>query len=69
MTHDNDMEIMLELPAAEILRSKLESFGISDDSRIVLYQGGEGNFQSATRIVFTLDYLGLGEHTSLLSVR
>jgi len=60
-------DLMLELPEPAILRAKLESLGISDDSVIVVYAGGDTPLQSATRIVFTLDYLGLGRQTSLLN--
>jgi len=59
--------MMLELPPVETLRAKVASFGISDDSRIVVYFGKNGGVPSATRIIFTLDYLGLGERTSLLN--
>jgi thiosulfate/3-mercaptopyruvate sulfurtransferase len=62
-----DSELMLELPSAEELRTKVASFGISDDSHIVIYVGAEGAFASATRIVFSLDYLGLGGRTSILN--
>lgn len=67
--HDmrNPKDMMLELPAVEVLREKVASFGISDDSRIVVYFGKNGGVPSATRIVFTLDYLGLGARTSLLN--
>jgi thiosulfate/3-mercaptopyruvate sulfurtransferase len=49
------------------LRAKFESFGISDGSRIVLYFGRDGGLASTTRIIFTLEYLGLGSRTSLLN--
>ena len=67
--HDmsNPRDMMLELPAPETLRAKVASFGISDDSRIVVYFGKNGGVPSATRIIFTLDYLGLGARTSLLN--
>ncbi len=57
--------LTLEMPDAATLREKFMSLGISDDSRIVVYFGN-APFQSATRVVFTLDYAGLGEQTSLL---
>jgi thiosulfate/3-mercaptopyruvate sulfurtransferase len=60
-------DLMLELPDAATLRAKLESLGVSDDSEIVVYAGEGTPLQSATRIVFTLDYLGLGAQTSLLN--
>jgi len=65
--HSNPKDMMLELPPVETLRAKAASFGISDDSRIIVYFGKNGGVPSATRIVFTLDYLGLGERTSLLN--
>jgi thiosulfate/3-mercaptopyruvate sulfurtransferase len=67
--HDmsNPRDMMLELPPPETLRAKVASFGVSDDSRIVVYFGKNGGVQSATRIIFTLDYLGLGARTSLLN--
>lgn len=65
--HSNLKDMMLELPDAATLRARVSQFGISDASRIVVYFGQEGLVQSATRIVFTLDYLGLGARTSLLN--
>jgi len=58
---------MYDLPAAADLRTKLASFGISDDSHIVVYFGRNGGVTSATRVIFTLDYAGLGDRTSLLN--
>lgn len=55
----------LELPAPEALRTGLESLGISDKSRIVVYYGNDWVTPS-TRTVFTLDYAGLGARTVLL---
>lgn len=60
-------KLMLELPSPEQLRATLQDRGVSDDSRIVVYAGKGTIAQSATRIVLTLDYLGLGERTSLLN--
>ena len=60
-------DLMLELPDAVTLRATFESLGVSDDSVIVVYAGDGTPLQSATRIVFTLDYLGLGAQTSLLN--
>ncbi len=60
-------ELMLELPPPEELRATFQARGVSDDSHIVVYAGQDTAAQSATRIVLTLDYLGLGERTSLLN--
>jgi len=56
---------MLEMPSNDELRRKLAGLGISDDSRIVVYYGNDW-VTPATRLVFTLDYAGLGDRTSLL---
>jgi thiosulfate/3-mercaptopyruvate sulfurtransferase len=60
-------ELMLELPEPAALRATLSSRGISDDSIVVVYAGKEVPLQSATRILFTLDYLGLGGQSRLLN--
>ena len=65
--HSDMKDMMLELPDAATLRDKVARFGISDNSRIVVSFGPDMGAQSATRIVFTLDYLGLGDRTSLLN--
>jgi len=52
------------LPAAE-LKERLERFGISDRSRIVVYYGKDW-LSPTTRVIFTLDYAGLGARTALL---
>lgn len=57
--------LMLEMPAAQDLRERLQKLGISDASRIVVYYG-EDWVSPATRVVFTLQYAGLGERTALL---
>jgi thiosulfate/3-mercaptopyruvate sulfurtransferase len=56
---------VLEMPPADELKADLEKLGISDNSRIVVYYGKDW-VSPATRIVFTLDYAGLGDRTSLL---
>ncbi len=56
----------LELPAVDALERAFGKFGISERSRIVVYSGNDV-VQSATRVWFTLDYLGLGERASLLN--
>lgn len=55
----------LELPADDVLIKALERFGISDASHVVIY-ANEGSFSNATRIFFTLDYLGIADRVSLL---
>jgi thiosulfate/3-mercaptopyruvate sulfurtransferase len=55
-------ELLTELPPVAQLDSLLESLGIGERGRIVLY----GDLLPVTRLFFTLDYLGLGERVSLL---
>jgi thiosulfate/3-mercaptopyruvate sulfurtransferase len=57
--------LMLELPTASTLDSLFESLGVSDDSRVVLYWGKDW-YSPTTRVFLTLDYLGLGDRTSIL---
>ena len=57
--------LRLELPPVEALQRAFEKLGVADGTRVVVYPGTE-SVQSATRVWFTLDYLGLGERASLL---
>ena len=67
MDRKNPTELTLELPPPEELRTRLAAFVISSNSRIVVYFAAKSALQSSTRVVFTLDYIGLGDHTSLLN--
>ena len=55
----------LEMLPADELRQRLEKFGITNKSRIVVYFGSN-QVTPSTRVVLTLDYAGLGDATSLL---
>jgi thiosulfate/3-mercaptopyruvate sulfurtransferase len=55
----------LELPSPEAARARLEVLGVNDRSRIVVYHN-RGSIPGATRIIFTLDWLGLGDRAALL---
>jgi thiosulfate/3-mercaptopyruvate sulfurtransferase len=57
--------LMLEMPPAEDLRHRLEALGISDKSRVIVYYGKDW-VSPSTRVIFTLDYAGLGARSSLL---
>ncbi len=57
--------LRLEMLPAEELRRRLEGLGIADDSRVVVYFGKDW-VSPATRLLFTLDYAGLGANASLL---
>jgi thiosulfate/3-mercaptopyruvate sulfurtransferase len=66
--HDmqRDTGLMLEMPTPDSLRQQLAALGISDDSRVVVYYNGNDWVSSATRVMFTLDYAGLGRNSVLL---
>jgi thiosulfate/3-mercaptopyruvate sulfurtransferase len=57
--------LMLELPTVEKLKTSFEALGVSDNSRIII-AFSDNWISPATRVYFTLDYLGLGKQTSLL---
>lgn len=55
----------LEIPATSVLQEAFETRGISNSSRVVVYYG-KTSVSPATRVIFTLTYVGLGDRTSLL---
>lgn len=57
--------LFLEMPAAEDLRKGLESLGVSDRSKVVVYFEN-GMIPPATRVVFTFYAAGLGDRVRLL---
>jgi thiosulfate/3-mercaptopyruvate sulfurtransferase len=63
--HQKDTGLMLEMPNADTLRARLASLGIGDRSKVVVYYGDDW-VSPATRIVFTLDYAGLGSRSAML---
>lgn len=60
-----ESELALQLPPADRLKKAFEKFGISNDSRIVLYWGKDW-ISPTTRVYFTLDYVGLANNASIL---
>jgi thiosulfate/3-mercaptopyruvate sulfurtransferase len=50
--------LTLEMLPADVLRERLAALGISDDSRVVLYQSDD-MWTPSTRVMLTLDYAGL----------
>ena len=64
-SHDRDSGLMLEMPQPDSLRARLEALGVSDRSRVVVYYGNDW-VSPATRVIFTLDYAGLGASAALL---
>ena len=57
--------LILELPPADQLKATFEKLGVNDKSRIVVYFGKDW-VTPTSRVYFTLDYLGLGDRTSIL---
>ncbi|MDB4949201.1 MAG: Rhodanese-like protein [Gemmatimonadetes bacterium] len=62
--HD-EASLALQMPEPRALRAKLQEWGISDDSRIVVYYGGDW-VSPSTRVVYTLNWAGLGARTVLM---
>ena len=60
-----DGGLTLELPSVSFLQQAFSKVGVSRDSRVIVYPATE-SVQAATRVWFTLDYLGLGDRASLL---
>jgi thiosulfate/3-mercaptopyruvate sulfurtransferase len=57
--------LTMEVPPPDVLRQKMEALGISDESRIVVYNENE-EFQRGTRVMFVLDAAGFGNRSMLL---
>jgi thiosulfate/3-mercaptopyruvate sulfurtransferase len=64
-SHDHENGLMLEMPEPDSLRARLQALGISSDSRVIVYYGNDW-VSPATRVIFTLDYAGLGASAALL---
>ena len=64
-SEDHDNGLMLEMPRPDSLRARLEALGISNDSRVIVYYGNDW-VSPTTRVIFTLDYAGLGASAALL---
>lgn len=63
-SHDMD-GLVLELPDPTELESVLEALGVSDESQIVVYWADQ-QVTSTTRVIFTLDWAGLGHRVALM---
>jgi thiosulfate/3-mercaptopyruvate sulfurtransferase len=57
--------LILELPPVDQLKTTFEKLGVTDKSRIVVYFSKDWVTPTA-RVYMTLDYLGLGDQTSIL---
>jgi thiosulfate/3-mercaptopyruvate sulfurtransferase len=59
-------ELTLELPDTPTLERWARSVGISNDTRHIVVIPDDSVLQSATRVIFTLHVMGLGDKVSLL---
>ena len=57
--------LILELPPVDQLNAAFDKLGVTDNSRIVVYFSKDWVTPTA-RVFMTLDYLGLGDRTSIL---
>jgi thiosulfate/3-mercaptopyruvate sulfurtransferase len=57
--------LVLELPPVDQLKATFEKLGVTDKSRVVVYFSKDWITPTA-RVFMTLDYLGLGDRTSIL---
>ena len=57
--------LVLELPPVDQLKATFERFGVTDKSRVIVYFGKD-QVTPTSRVYFTLDYLGLGDRSSIL---
>ena len=57
--------LTMEVPPPDLLHAKLEALGISDDSRIVVYNEGD-EFQLGARVIFNLEVAGFGTRSQIL---
>ncbi|HUI64693.1 MAG TPA: sulfurtransferase [Bacteroidota bacterium] len=62
----SNSDLTLELPSALQADSVLKNLGVSVPKHLVLYYE-RGNITQATRVLYTLEYLGLGGRISLLN--
>lgn len=58
-------ELAYELVPVSQLDTLFEGLGVSNDSRVILY-GITGNVSATARVYITLEYLGMGDRTSIL---
>ena len=57
--------LRLEMPPVKVLEEAFGRLGVGNGVRVIVYPGTE-SVSGATRVWFTLDYLGLGGQASLL---
>jgi thiosulfate/3-mercaptopyruvate sulfurtransferase len=62
---DPDAKLTLQMASVDRLRAAFQDHGVGDNSRIVICFAGDW-VSPAARVFVALDYLGLGDHTSVL---
>jgi thiosulfate/3-mercaptopyruvate sulfurtransferase len=65
ITKAGERPLTTELPSMEVLTDVFEKLGVSGDSHVVLYPIA-GGLSTTTRVLLTLDAMGMGRQTSLL---
>lgn len=63
--HEGGTGLSLQMPEPQTLARTLEALGIGDDSRVIVYPGTDW-VTASTRVLLTLDWIGLGSRSSLL---
>lgn len=63
----SETQLSAELLDAPVLRANLAAIGVSDSSHVVVVFDATTNLTQATRLMFTLEYLGLADRTSFLN--
>lgn len=58
--------LVLELPEAAAFQRALRAWGVNDDSHVVVAFGADERVTFASRLMFTLDWAGLGSRSSFL---
>ena len=64
---DKENGLKHELPDDKKIEQVIKSWGVNNNSRIVICYGEEKYLVMAARLFFTLDYAGLGDRVSILN--
>jgi len=64
---ENEHGIRHELPDEQIIEQVIRSWGIHNNSKIVICYAEESSIPMAARLLFTLDYAGLSDQLALLN--
>jgi thiosulfate/3-mercaptopyruvate sulfurtransferase len=64
---ENEQGIRHELPDEQTIEQVLRSYGINDNSTIIICYEDENAIPWATRLFLTLDYAGLGDQVAILN--